>query len=173
MSSKVPGSVNRRLADLVRTQTGNLTRFFYRRAPDRSEVPDLVQEVFLKLARTELPETLNTPHHYVAAVARSVLVDHYRRRRVRHVEDQDEIDGDVPDTGLPIERVLDSKALAERMHMALLGLPERTRDVFALRTLGDMKMAAVAETLEISLSTVEKHHARALAHLAAELVDFR
>lgn len=59
------------------------------------------------------------------------------------------------------------------MQAALLDLPERTRDVFALRTLRGLKMADVATAMQISLSTAEKHHVRALAYLAEQLVDFR
>ncbi len=158
---------------LFRTHQSTLARFFNRHAPDKSEVPDLTQEVFLKLSRSEVPDALDNSGGYVISVARSVLIDHHRRRQVRRAADHTGLDNlDVESTDLPADRVLDSKAIAERVQVALLTLPERTRDVFALRTIRGMKMADVAETMRISLSTAEKHHARALAYLAEQLADF-
>ncbi|USU04340.1 sigma-70 family RNA polymerase sigma factor [Sphingomonadaceae bacterium OTU29LAMAA1] len=163
-----------RLAELVRNHRSLLARFFARHAPDQSEVPDLVQDVFLKLSKSVVPATLESPKGYVISVARSVLIDHHRRRGVRHVSDHADLDDiELESTELSVDRVLDSKAMAARMEEALLQLPERTRDVFALKTLRGMKMAEVARTMQISLSSVEKHHARALSHLATRLAEFR
>jgi len=49
---------------------------------------------------------------------------------------------------------------------ALLQLNERTRDVFVLSRLERMKYAEIAEMYGISVSAVEKHMIKALAHLA-------
>lgn len=137
-------------------------------------MPDLVQDVFLKLSRSDVPEELNNSGNYVISVARSVLIDHHRRRQVRHAAYHTGLDDlDIESKDLPADRVLDSRALAERLQIALLALPDRTRDVFALRTIRGMKMAEVAQTMQISLSTAEKHHARALVHLVRQLADFR
>ena len=163
-----------RLVELVHTHRSALSRFFNRHAHNRADVPDLVQDVFLRLSRAIVPEMLANPRHYALRVDRSVLVDHYRRGQVRRVGDHTPLANlDLESTDLPLDRVIDSKALVERMNAALAELPERTRDVFALRTLKEMKMAEVARTMRISLSTAEKHHARALAHLTRRLVDFR
>lgn len=135
-------------------------------------MPDLTQDVFLKLSNSNLPEAFDNSRNYVLSVARSVLIDHHRRRQVRHAADHIGLDDfDLESTALPTERVLDSKVIAERLQVALLTLPDRTRDVFALRTIRGMKMAEVAQTMRISLSTAEKHHARALAYLAEQLAD--
>jgi RNA polymerase sigma-70 factor (ECF subfamily) len=168
-ADKSPG----KLIELVRAHGGRLARFFGRHAPDKSEVPDLVQDVYLKLSKIDIPDHLDNAGSYVISVARSVLVDHQRRRKVRNFDDQVPLFEEVVGTDLPIERVLDGRSAVTRMHAALLALPQRTRDVFALRTIRNMKMAEVAEAMQISLSTAEKHHARALAHLADQLEDFR
>ncbi|WP_168377279.1 RNA polymerase sigma factor [Sphingomonas sp. Leaf343] len=174
MADPEEGKAEGRLAELVRSHRSMLSRFFVRHAPDQNEVPDLVQDVFLKLSKTDVPDPLDNPGNYMISVARSVLIDHYRRRQVRHAADHGDLDNiDLESTDLSVERVLDSKAMAQRMQEALLQLPERTRDVFALRTLRGMKMAEVARTLQISLSSAEKHHARSLSYLATRLADFR
>ncbi len=170
MTERSPGQ----LVELVHTHRSLIARFFNRHATDKADVPDLVQDVFLKLSKTTVPELLDNTEGYVISVARSVMIDHHRRLQVRRAGDHTSLDGvEVPSTDLPVDRVLDSRAMAERLQAALLELPERTRDVFALRTLREMRMAEVARTMRISLSTAEKHHARALAHLAQRLTNFR
>ncbi|MEG8042966.1 sigma factor-like helix-turn-helix DNA-binding protein [Sphingomonas sp. LR59] len=52
-------------------------------------------------------------------------------------------------------------------------MPERTRDVFVLRMLEGLKMADVAHAMAISTRAAEKHQARALAHVADRLKDWR
>lgn len=173
MSEFTPARLGLRIASLVQDHGKTLVRFFDRHASNKSDVPDLVQDVYLKLTKADVPKNFDHPGSYVLSVARSVLIDHHRRHKARYTHSHGELTEDVPDTGLSIERVLDSKAMAERMQAALLDLPERTRDVFALRTLRGLKMADVATAMQISLSTAEKHHARALAYLAEQLVDFR
>ena len=53
--------------------------------------------------------------------------------------------------------------------MALTELHPRTRDVFVLHRLEQMKQAEIAGLFGISVSSVEKHIARALEHLATRL----
>jgi DNA-directed RNA polymerase specialized sigma24 family protein len=52
---------------------------------------------------------------------------------------------------------------------ALAGLPERQRQVIALRIFVDMDTAAAAQTLGIAPGTVTAHLARAIATLRAQL----
>ena len=164
---------NDQLATLFRSYRPALTRFFGRHAPNKTDVPDLVQDVYLKLSTTAIPANLDRPDGYVISVARSILIDHHRRRQVRHSDQHGPLTDDIIGTDLSAERVIDSKAAADAMQAALHELPDRTQDVFALRTVQGMKMADVAELMQVSLSTAEKHHARAMAHLATRLKDFR
>jgi RNA polymerase sigma-70 factor (ECF subfamily) len=68
---------------------------------------------------------------------------------------------------------LESKQAAEYLAAALRDLPERTRDIFVLRMIEGMKMADVARAFSISTRAAEKHQARALAHVARALEDWR
>src|SRR5262249_16307963 len=68
------------------------------------------------------------------------------------------------------ERVLGYEQELERVLAALQQLPERTRDVLLLTRLELMRQTEVAEMFAISVSAVEKHIARALAHLARAAV---
>lgn len=173
LTAAPPKTWDDRLASLFRSHRHALVRFFGRHARNKADIPDLVQDVYLKLSTTNLPAELDRPDSYVISVARSILIDHHRRHRVRHIDESGPLTDDLACPDFTPERVIDSRAAAERMQRALLELPVRTQDIFTLRTLQGMKMAEVADLLRVSLSTAEKHHARALAHLAARLEDLR
>jgi RNA polymerase sigma-70 factor (ECF subfamily) len=70
---------------------------------------------------------------------------------------------------LPLERVFLGKEALNRASVALLELPERTRTIFVLRRLEGMRYADVARRLGISVSAVEKHMVRAIAHLTERM----
>lgn len=162
------------LVRIVRRYTVPLTRFFARRLPSSAEVQDLVQDVFLRLSRMPDPQAIRKPDQFVFTTAANLLRD-----RARRGADPAELATvtlerlDVPDSGFAPDRVMDSRAAAHRVALALDRLPPRTRHVFVLRTLEGWKMAEVAKAVGISTRAAEKHQARALAFLAAELEDWR
>src|SRR5690606_20444248 len=58
-----------------------ITRFMSARLRHAAaDVPDLVQEVFLRLLRVERPETIRSPEAYLFTIARHVLHQHRVRR---------------------------------------------------------------------------------------------
>lgn len=162
------------LVSLVRDYTRPLTRFFARRASSASDVPDLVQDVFLRLARMPDPSTIHHPDGLVFVTASNVLKDRARRGRVRGEAGAEPLDPDALEgSDFPPDRVLEGREAVARLREALLELPERTRDVFAMRLLEGMRMAEVAATMGISTRAAEKHQARALAHVARRLEGWR
>lgn len=164
------------LTGLAIAYAGPLTRFFSRRVTSADEVPDLVQDVFLRMSRLDDPNAIRHRESFIFVTAASVLKDRVRRERVRGRGLADPIDdhaGRLAGPDFAPDRVLESRQTAERIGVALAALPERTRDVFVLRVLEGWKMADVASALNISTRAAEKHQARALAHVAAMLRDCR
>jgi RNA polymerase sigma factor (sigma-70 family) len=72
---------------------------------------------------------------------------------------------------VPLERALLSEEVLQRVHAALLQLNERTRDIFILSRLEQMKYSEIAAMLAVSVSAVEKHMIKALAHLERQFDD--
>jgi RNA polymerase sigma-70 factor (ECF subfamily) len=162
------------LVGLVRAYTRPLTRFFARRARIAADVPDLVQDVFLRLARMPEPAAIRRPESLVFVTAANVLKDRARRGRVRGEDVAEPLDeDDVEGSDFAPDRVLEGKEAIARVREALLELPERTRDVFVMRMLEGMRMAEVAAAMGISTRAAEKHQARALAHITRRLHGWR
>ena len=107
---------------------------------------------------------------YVFETASSVLMDRLRRRRSHFEADHEAFDSERHgDVDFSPERVLLGKDALVRATAVLLELPERTRVVFVLRRLEGMRYLDIAARLGISVSAVEKHMTRAMAHLVERL----
>jgi RNA polymerase sigma-70 factor (ECF subfamily) len=162
------------LSRLAKTYGLALGRFFERRVSVKADVPDLVQDVFLRLSRMPDPAAIEKPEHFLFVTAANVLKDRARREQVRGAGLHDAIlDDSLVSSEIPPDRVLESREAAERLQAVLLELPQRTRDVFVLRVLEGLKMADVARALSISTRAAEKHQAKALAQVTAALEDWR
>jgi RNA polymerase sigma-70 factor (ECF subfamily) len=143
-----------------------LIAFFLRRIRNHSEAEDLTQEVLLRVAQHGASIDASRPDAYVFQIAANLLRDRGRRHQVRAayqaglgateatwVEERD------PD------RVLQGKESLATVLAALRQLPERTRTVFVLFRLENMKQREIADMLGISVRTVEQHVVRASVHL--------
>jgi len=164
--SSAPKSVLRsRLDDVARRYYAPLLSFFRKRTRNPAEVEDLVQQVFLRLARHPDIAGIEHPDAYIFQTASNILKDHLRRDRVRERFDaQTDEDSDFTP-----ERVLMGREAIARLASAVRSLPERTRDVFVLRCFEGLKHCEIAQLQGISVRAVEKHFAKALAHLSQVL----
>lgn len=155
------------LEALAATYRGALTRYFERRTTNPDDVPDLVQDVFARLAKLDDLEAVEKPENYLFTTAASTLKDRARRSAARaggkHLAFDESLHSD---SGLPLERVLEARDAARRLEAELRLLPEIARDIFVLRVFEGRKMADAARIMQVSLRTAEKHYARALAQLA-------
>jgi RNA polymerase sigma factor (sigma-70 family) len=140
--------------------------FFLRRIGNHAEAEDLTQEVLLRIAQRGAAIDASRPDAYVFQIAANLLRDRGRRQQVRNaynmglgateaigVEDRD------PD------RVLVAKESLAEVVSALKQLPQRTRTIFVLFRLENMKQREIADMLGISVRTVEQHVVRASVHL--------
>lgn len=144
-----------------------LRGYFFKRVREPADVDDLVQEVFVQLLRRSSGEPIERVQQYLFQVAANVLRDHLRRRQTRHLDEHEPYDEEQHDfsTDISPERVLLGEDAIERVATALQRLPQRTQDVFFLRAVDRCKHKDIARRLGVSLSTVEKEMADAIAYL--------
>lgn len=147
-----------------------LNRYFQRRSIDAAEAEDLTQEVFLRIARREEGLTRDNIEAFIFTIAGNLLRDRRRRQDVRGVQislDEDRSINHVALTEvIDPSRVLTARDDLKRALDALGELPQRTQDIFILQRVEGMTNRQIAETISVSVSAVEKHMSRALAHMA-------
>jgi RNA polymerase sigma factor (sigma-70 family) len=159
-------SMRARLDDLARRYYAPLAKFFRNRTHNAPEVQDLVQQVFLRLAQYQKLGGIQNPEGYIFQTAANTLKDHYRHNAVReHFAREQLANSSVADSDFSPERVLQGKETVAQVAAALRELPERTRDILMLRCFEGLKHGEIARLQGISVRAVEKHMAKALAHL--------
>ncbi len=147
-----------------------LMAFFLRRIRNHPEAEDLTQEVLMRIAERGDSIDASRPDAYVFQIAANLLRDRGRRMKVRAVYQQglganeasrvEELDPD---------RVLQGRQSLATVVNALREMPERTRTIFILFRLENMKQREIADMLGISVRTVEQHVIRASAWLRERL----
>lgn len=144
-----------------------LVKYFLRKCGNPTEADDLAQDVLVRALGKAKWQTAEQAKGYIFRIAVNRWHDR-NRRKVSHgtvIEwDDDAIFAQVEETSP--ERVLTDKQELHAVVAALQELGERTRDVFLLFRLEQMKHGQIAEMFGISVSAVEKHVSKAVAHLA-------
>lgn len=163
-------SDSRMLDELARRYAKPLREFFRRRTNASTDIDDLVQETFLRLASRSDLRTIAGVEGYLFQVARNTLRDRARRTAVRVAANEVERSFSDPDDEVPSpESVLLHKEALERVVACLSELPERTRTVFILHRFEHLQYNEIARRLGVSLSTVDKDIMKALTHIARRL----
>jgi RNA polymerase sigma factor (sigma-70 family) len=159
-----------RLDGLARRYYGPLGSFFRKRSRNSEEVQDLVQQVFLRLAQSPQFNEVRNPEGYIFQTAANALKDQARRHSVQERFAAQQLpESDAQRGDFSPERLLQGREAVTKVADALRELPERTRDVFVLRCFEGLKSAEIAQLQGISVRAVEKHMAKALAHLSRAL----
>lgn len=141
--------------------------FFAYRVRSVADAEDLTQRTFERALRAweRFDEERAPVRAWLLAIARNLLIDHYRADRARreepleHVE-EGELGTETPELDLGID-----PALGE----ALAALPPRDREIVALRFGGDLTGPEIAELTGLSLANVQQILSRSLRKLRARL----
>ncbi|MGH3429864.1 MAG: RNA polymerase sigma factor [Mycobacteriales bacterium] len=162
----------------IATQHGRkLRRYLAARLRNAADVPDLVQEVFLRLMRIERHETIRNPEAYVMTVAGHVLHQH-RLRLATTPESLSAIDVLV-DLQAAIETdpvaAIDAQRRLQARDEALERLAPRLHATFVLHRRDGMTLEEIAKILGVSRPMVKKYLAKAVLrcreHLQPEEPD--
>ncbi len=152
-----------------------LIAFFLRRVRNHADAEDLTQEVFAKLASSNTArgegQVLN-PHAYVFETAANLLRDRGRREKVRgDYRAALSLSEETYTDYLDPSRVLQGQQSLRKVVEAFRELPERTRSIFILFRLENMKHREIAAMFGISISAVEKQVLKAMVHLNKRMGD--
>src|SRR5262245_49129757 len=136
--------------------------FFGYRVHSKETAEDLTQLTFEKALRawSRFDRSKASPRTWLLAIARNVLIDHYRRGRG---EAEDAIGGGHEVVyALGIEAAPPSPGLSPDLEQALGTLGNRDREILALRFGADLSGPEIAELMELSLANVQQILSRSL-----------
>lgn len=143
-----------------------LRRFLSARLRNGADVPDLAQEVFLRLLRVEHHEAIRSPEAYLFTVASHVLHQHTLR--------QSAIPASIDITEMFTELRLmanddpttqvETQQRMEELERALAQLPPRVSTTLLLHRFAGFSIEEIGKQLGVARPTAKKYLAQALLH---------
>ena len=143
--------------------------YFGYRLAGRELAEDLTQVTFENALRSwdRYEPRRGTPLTWLMAIARNVLIDHYRSDRSdrhRPIADHEAATG-----ALGAEPGPEPAGVSPELERALATLPRRQRELVALRFGAELHGPEIAELVGLSLANVQQMLSRALRKLRVEL----
>lgn len=158
---------NRRFVASIATQYGRrLRRFLSVRLRNVNDVPDLAQEVFLRLLRVSHQEAIRNPEAYLFAVAGHVLHQHaLRQSSFPAFVDITDAASELPSPACddPTARA-DNAQRVEQLERILARLPPRVAAALVLHRIGGFTVQEIADQMGVARETAKKYLARAAEH---------
>jgi RNA polymerase sigma-70 factor (ECF subfamily) len=155
---------------LFRAEAPRLHRFLTKRTKTPEDASDLLQEAFVRLLKRPSSDPLANPAAYLQRIVRNLLRDRSKRASAKIQYLHDSLDAHVlADPGANPEAVLAARELACRYQAALSELGSKTQTVFLLHRQDELTYAQIAARTGLSVSGVEKHMMKAIAHFDRRL----
>jgi len=152
------------LEQIYDVHAGALYAFLLNCTRNHALVQDVLQEVFLKLARTpSLLKKARDPRSFLLRIAHNALLDLVRHSGTRAAYEEKHA-GEASTLFLP-EFPSDDEAFRSSVEAALQDLPQEQRAVLHLKLWESLTFSQIAETLEISQHTAASRYRYALDKL--------
>lgn len=148
-----------------RTHYAFVCRIIFRYVGDRVRAEDIAQDMFVELwTKREVLNIHTSPQAYLRRMAISRALNYLRDNRKHQ---WDEIDDTAEEKAVSpaapeVILAMEERELAEQVEAAISRLPEKCRIVFQLSRVDQLSYAEIAETLQISVKTVENQVGKAL-----------
>ncbi len=167
------------IAALVDKHGALLEKFLARKLDSADDAAELAQEAYMRLHRLERPEQLDNARAFLFQVASNLAVDKLRRQQLHfrflRAEKSQSPEGEPLDpnaSGASPEQILGAREKLGAIEAALEELPFKVRQAFLLHRHNGMSYSAIAEQMQVSVSSVEKYILQALRHCRRRLQEY-
>ena len=163
---------NRLVTQLAADQGQRLRQFLRRRVRNAADIPDLVQEVFLRLLRVPHQESIRSPEAYLMTIARHVAQQHRLEAAPQNSMDLEEVLADLR-AASPADPVMELTAeqCREALEETLGGMTPKMQATFLLHRRDGLTIDQVSERLGISRPMAKKYLVKALVRFRKRLQD--
>jgi RNA polymerase sigma factor (sigma-70 family) len=149
----------------------SLVRYLTRIWPNRDDVPDLRQEVYIRVFESAQKSRPELPKSFLFTTARHLMTDRLRRSRIIFIGARGDLDelNVLVDELSPEHHMTSIQELQQLAH-AFDGLPTQCRTVMWLRKVEQLSQKEVAAQLGVHEKAVEKQVARGMRLLTAAVL---
>ena len=153
------------LAALLESHGQRLRRFLLARVRNSADVPDIMQEVFLRMMRVPNVESVRSPEAYLFTVAQNVVREHgLKASAAAPSPDLVRILTERQGVTDPVTEVYAQQCL-ERLQGGLDRLPPKARATFLLSRRDGLSFDEIAERLDTTRDMAKKYLMIALTKL--------
>lgn len=145
-----------------------LYRFLYYKFQDRETAEDITQNVFLKIWENCKKFHLTNFKSLLFTMGNNEFLNRIKKSKTqqKYVLDNDQIVLESP------EFMMETQEFDRKLQWVLERLKPEERQTFLMNRIDKMKYREIAETLEISVKTVEKRIHNVLLFLRSEIKEF-
>lgn len=156
---------------LIASHGTPLKRFLLARVRNSTDVPDIAQEVYLRMLRVPNIESIRSPEAYLFTVAQHVVQQHALRQSTTPPSVELTQMLEVPSANHDTDPVLSLSAeqCLECLQGALEELSPAARATFMLHRRDGLSFDEISASLGISRPMAKKHLMKALMHLRLRL----
>jgi RNA polymerase sigma factor (sigma-70 family) len=163
---------NQMVAQLAAKQGQRLRHFLRRRVRNAADIPDLMQEVFLRLLRVSHQESIRTPEAYLMTIARHVAQQHRLEAAAENSLDLEHVLADLRScSGVDPVLELTAEQCREELEEALGRMAPKVQATFLLHRRDGLTMDQVSGRLGISRPMAKKYLVRALVQFRKRLKE--
>lgn len=151
----------------------SVQHYLYGSLNSKEDASDLLQECYLRLIGTRKPISSEEGiRAYLFTIARNLVIDLSRRRKVRGYEHQvSPEDVSLKDQNPEPDEALEIMRAREHIKRCILEMAPVTRKVFILSRFEELTYPEIAQRLSVSTRTVERRMCEAMALLTQHLDD--
>ena len=144
-----------------------LMQFLRRNWRNRDEIPDLLQDIYVRVYEAALNDIPRSVKPFVFQTARNLISNKVRHQQVVPIEAVADLDllNVVADEPGP-DRTVGARDELRRLQSALDALPRRAREAFLLRQIEGLSRREIATRMGVSEKTVRWHLNEGLRALA-------
>jgi RNA polymerase sigma factor (sigma-70 family) len=152
------------VAELATRHGQELRRFLRSRVRNSADIPDIIQEVFLRLLRVPNHETIRAPEAYIFTVARHVAQQHSLKSTPNTTP------AELGTVGDPALEVV-AQQCVELLDRALLQLSPKAQATFLLHRRDGKSIEEISQQLGISRPMAKKYLVKTLVRFRKQLKD--
>ncbi len=157
---------------IFKTYHSTLCISAYRLLKSKDAAKDVVQEVFMRFWKKRETIKINTSlKAYLRRAVVNTALNHLQKNRRHPTDDLDKLP-EISSNKNSAQDNLQAAELKSDIQNAIATLPKKCRMVFMLSRYEQMTYKQIAESLQISVNTVENHISKALKIMKGELKGY-
>jgi RNA polymerase sigma factor (sigma-70 family) len=159
------------LVDIYKQRRRALERYVRRLLANPDEASDVAQEAFLRVYAEELGDRTPASAALLYTVARNLAISELRKRKSRATDSVGDMSSlQLISEDLRPDEQADMQEQLAAVERAMARMAPKCLEVFRLRKLQELSHAEIADQMDISNKTVERHISRALELCREELL---